>query len=83
MPRLYDATAEAIDRRIGWDKLPLPLAMLVLIGLRNVLRRMRDLPGRAELTAQLERDDAPSRAASPPQRRHRKALPPQEGVGPA
>ena len=39
MPRLYDAAAEAIDRRIGWDKLPLPLAMLVLIGLRNVLRR--------------------------------------------
>ena len=38
MPRLYDATAEAIDRRVGWDKLPLPLAMLVLIGLRNVLR---------------------------------------------
>ncbi len=39
MPRLYDATAEAIDRRIGWDKLPLPLALLVLIGLRNVLRK--------------------------------------------
>ncbi len=39
MPRLYDAVAEKIDRRIGWDKLPLPLAMLVLIGLRNVLRR--------------------------------------------
>jgi hypothetical protein len=39
MPRLYDAVAEAIDRRIGWDKLPLPLALLVLIGLRNVLRR--------------------------------------------
>ncbi len=39
MPRLYDATAEAIDRRIGWDKLPLPLAMLVLIGLRSVLRK--------------------------------------------
>jgi len=39
MPRLYDATAEAIDRRIGWDKLPLPLAMLVLVGVRNVLRR--------------------------------------------
>jgi hypothetical protein len=39
MPRLYDATAEAIDRRIGWDKLPLPIAMLVLIGLRNVLRK--------------------------------------------
>ena len=39
MPRLYDATAEAIDRRIGWDKLPLPIAMLVLIGLRNILRK--------------------------------------------
>jgi hypothetical protein len=39
MPRLYDATAEAIDRRVGWDKLPLPIAMLVLIGLRNVLRK--------------------------------------------
>jgi hypothetical protein len=39
MPRLYDATAEAIDRRIGWDKLPLLLAMPVLIGLRNVLRK--------------------------------------------
>ena len=41
MPRLYDATAEAIDRRIGWDKLPLPIAMLVLIGLRNILRKLR------------------------------------------
>ncbi len=39
MPRLYDAAAQAIDRRIGWDKLPLPFAMLVLIGLRNLLRR--------------------------------------------
>jgi hypothetical protein len=39
MPRLYDATAEAIDRRIGWDKLPLLLALPVLIGLRNVLRK--------------------------------------------
>ena len=43
MPRLYDATAEAIDRRIGWDKLPLPLALLVLIGLRNVLREEKSL----------------------------------------
>jgi hypothetical protein len=35
---LYDRAAEALDRRFGWDKLPLPVAMLVLIGLRNVLR---------------------------------------------
>ena len=35
---LYNSTAEKLDRRFGWDKLPLPLAMLVLIGLRNILR---------------------------------------------
>src|SRR6476469_9927023 len=28
-----------MDRKWGWDKLPLPIAMLVLIGLRNVLRK--------------------------------------------
>src|SRR6266571_3580360 len=36
---LFDGAAEALDRRFGWDKLPLPLAMLVLIGLRNILRK--------------------------------------------
>src|SRR5207249_10414998 len=36
---LNEGAAEALDRRVGWDKLPLPVAMLVLIGLRNVLRR--------------------------------------------
>ena len=34
----YNHAAEKIDRRWGWDKLPLPIAMLVLIGLRNILR---------------------------------------------
>jgi hypothetical protein len=34
----YDNWAQAVDRRIGWDKLPRPLALLVLIGLRNILR---------------------------------------------
>ena len=34
----YNDAAESADRRWGWDKLPLPIAMLVLIGLRNVLR---------------------------------------------
>ena len=37
-PSLYNKAAERLDRRFGWDKLPLPLAMLVLIGLRNILR---------------------------------------------
>jgi hypothetical protein len=35
---LYNDAAERIDRRYGWDKLPKPAAMLVLIGLRNILR---------------------------------------------
>ncbi len=35
---LYNHAAERIDRRVGWDKLPKPIAMLVLIGLRNILR---------------------------------------------
>jgi hypothetical protein len=37
--RVYDAIAEAVDRRIGWDKLPEPLAIAVLIGVRTVLRQ--------------------------------------------
>ena len=36
---LFTDAAERLDRRVGWDRLPLPLAMLVLIGLRNRLRQ--------------------------------------------
>jgi Animal haem peroxidase len=35
---LYNDAAERIDRKYGWDRLPKPVAMLVLIGLRNILR---------------------------------------------
>jgi hypothetical protein len=37
--RAYDAAAQALDRWIGWDRLPLPVGLAVLLGLRNVLRR--------------------------------------------
>jgi hypothetical protein len=37
--RVYDKAAQAIDHRIGWDKLPLPAGLAVLIGIRNVLRQ--------------------------------------------
>jgi hypothetical protein len=37
--RAYDALAQATDRSIGWDRLPLPLGLLVLIGVRNILRQ--------------------------------------------
>jgi hypothetical protein len=35
---LWNNVAEALDRRFGWDKLPLLLALPTLIGLRNRLR---------------------------------------------
>jgi Animal haem peroxidase len=37
--RLYDRIALAVDRIIGWDKLPTPLGLATLLGLRNNLRR--------------------------------------------
>jgi hypothetical protein len=36
---LFDRAAQTVDRRWGWDKLPVPLAMLVLVGLRRILRK--------------------------------------------
>jgi Animal haem peroxidase len=35
---LFDGLAESVDRRVGWDRLPLPVALLTLIGLRDRLR---------------------------------------------
>jgi hypothetical protein len=35
---IFDGLAEAVDRRFGWDRLPLPVALLTLIGLRDRLR---------------------------------------------
>jgi hypothetical protein len=35
---LFNESAEQLDRHVGWDKLPLPVAMVTLIGLRNRLR---------------------------------------------
>jgi Animal haem peroxidase len=37
--RLYDRIAELIDHKIGWYRLPLPLGLAVLVGLRDVLRK--------------------------------------------
>jgi hypothetical protein len=37
--RLYNSAAQLIDQQLGWDKLPKPLGLLVLIGLRNILRQ--------------------------------------------
>ena len=36
---VYDRVAQRVDRRVGWDRLPLPLGLAVLVGVRNILRR--------------------------------------------
>ncbi|MEV4112861.1 peroxidase family protein [Nonomuraea sp. NPDC049695] len=35
----YDALAELLDHRFGWDRLPTPLGLAVLVGIRNRLRK--------------------------------------------
>ena len=36
--KLLTSTAGALDRRFGWDRLPRPLGVLTLVGLRMRLR---------------------------------------------
>jgi len=36
--RLFNRVAQKVDQSIGWHKLPVPLALLTFIGLRNILR---------------------------------------------
>ena len=35
---LLRGTADSLDRRVGWDRLPLPAGLLTLVGLRQRLR---------------------------------------------
>ena len=35
---VFNSACQSLDRRFGWDKLPRPVAILTLIGLRNILR---------------------------------------------
>ncbi|ADB75170.1 peroxidase family protein [Geodermatophilus obscurus] len=37
--RVYRAAAQALDRVVGWDRLPVPLGLAVIAGLRDALRR--------------------------------------------
>jgi len=37
--RAFIAFCRAVDRRVGWDPLPTPLGLLLLVGIRNGLRR--------------------------------------------
>jgi hypothetical protein len=37
--RIFDGACQVADRAIGWHKLPTPLGLLTLIGVRNILRK--------------------------------------------
>src|SRR6266566_2863400 len=37
--RIYDWAAETLDHSVGWDKVPTPLGLVILIGLRDILRK--------------------------------------------
>lgn len=37
--RAFDKVTGAVDRRVGWDRLPKPIGLLILLGVRNRLRR--------------------------------------------
>ncbi|MCT9083264.1 peroxidase family protein [Streptomyces fulvoviolaceus] len=37
--RVFTTVTEFVDRRVGWDRLPVPLGLLDLVGLRTDLRR--------------------------------------------
>jgi hypothetical protein len=37
--RAYTALAQRVDHVVGWDRLPTPLGLLTLIGLRTKLRQ--------------------------------------------
>jgi hypothetical protein len=36
---VYDKLVELADRKVGWHRLPVPLGLVVLIGIRDVLRK--------------------------------------------
>lgn len=62
--RLYDSVAQALDQKYGWDTLPRPLGLMVLEGLRNVLRRqnLQDTNGAPQVD--LPPLDAPTAASA-------------------
>jgi hypothetical protein len=66
MNRAYDAVARWVDRRFGWDRLPLPLGLLTFIGLRSSLRRHNLYDTGGEPSTDLP-------AIEPPTPRHRVA----------
>lgn len=55
----FDQFAQLLDQFVGWDKLPKPLAILVLIGLRDILRE-KNLHDTSQLATPAPQPPAPS-----------------------
>jgi hypothetical protein len=53
LSKVFEDGAEFVDHRIGWDKLPPPLGLATLAGIRNTLRRenLHDTAGAPSLPA--------------------------------
>src|SRR5215213_7139947 len=65
--RLFQRAAVAIDRQTGWDRLPLPLGLAVLIGYRDTLRR-RNLYDTGGIRRGERPTPPPSQVPAPPPR---------------
>src|SRR5215469_2958218 len=61
--KVYDGISQAIDHRVGWPSLPKPIGLLVLIGLRNILRQ-QNLHDTSSLPAQNPAEPGPYATAA-------------------
>ena len=62
LSKLLISVSSKLDRRYGWDKLPLPIGVLTLIGLRTRLRE-ENLYDTGESDAKPDAADGSARAA--------------------
>lgn len=60
---VYDGLSQAIDRWVGWPRLAKPVGLLVLIGLRNILRQ-QNLYDTSQLATQNPAQPGPPTPAS-------------------
>jgi hypothetical protein len=58
--RIYNGISQAIDRKVGWDRLPVPFGLAVLIGVRNILRQ-KNLHDPSEVVPEVNTAPVPSR----------------------
>jgi hypothetical protein len=65
LSRMLASVSDSIDRRIGWHRLPRPLGILTLVGLRHHLRERNLYDTNTTKTARLTAAGDPSPAVNP------------------